>query len=137
MTGLWTKWKIYQTFSSKKVWLAERIPGISLFKTITPNLFAPLMSVYTPKKWKSNVNLFDRFWGSANTQEAPCHGLACSKQYIMLVCFINVYLPVKNQSQTPIHSRDIEDQRIVKSHRLRACQGQAGSKLIDYGCLFH
>lgn len=88
-----------------------------------------------PQKMK--VKCFDRFWGSANTQEAPCHGLACSKQYIILVCFINVYLPVKNQSQTPIHSRDIGDQRIVKSHRLRACQGQAGSKLIDYGCLFH
>ena len=31
----------------------------------------------------------------------------------------------------PIYSRDTEDQRILKSEGLRACQGQACSKLRD------
>ena len=55
----------------------------------------------------------------------------------LLVCFISVYLQAKHQSQTPNRSRDMDDQKILKSHWLKTSQGQNSSKLINSGCLFH
>ena len=43
-----------------------------------------------------------------------CRGQACSKLKCS-VCFINVYVHPKNQSQTPNYSKDIYDQRILIS----------------------
>ena len=49
--------------------------------------------------------------------------LQTNTKLILSACFTNVCLHPKNECQIPIHSRDIDNQRILKSNKMRACQG--------------
>ena len=63
-------------------------------------------------------------------------------QYLKNVCFpivlsIDIYLHPKKQSQVRIRSRNILDQKILKSDWMANCLGQVLSKLILSPCLFY
>ena len=57
---------------------------------------------------------------------------------IFSACLFYQFLSTPNKlSQMPIYSRDTEGQRILKSEGLRACQGQACSKLRGSVCFIN
>ena len=58
-------------------------------------------------------------------------GASLLQNNTLLVCFINVCLHAKNESQMLIFKRDIEDQRMLKSVQRRACRQQGCSRITN------
>lgn len=93
-----------------------------------------LTNVYLhPKKIKSNTNLFQRYVRSKNSQIYLAVSMPGASLFETSMLCLFVALSVwtkKNESHILIFLEDIADQRILKSLRKIACQGQDCSKLI-------
>ena len=93
----------------------------------------------SPEKWKSDANLFKKYSGSKNTQICLAYSMPRAgmlQTNILYIFFFFFFHYLRTKSQTPILSRNIEDQRILKCHRLRGCQPGEGLLQTNPPCLF-
>ena len=95
------------------------------FSTLVLSLF--FTNVCLHPKNEGQMSIFSRHIEVPRIFKESMPGAGMFQANTLLACFINADLHAQNQSQTLILLRDIDDQIILKSHWLRACQGKSYS----------